>query len=324
MGGRHRWHRFGRGGTRAICGAVFSAAAVMGGTSVGAQDAVGADGPTGHASLNQQVQHLFEQRCGECHGTSVAKPKEFGYIDDLPRLSADPALVTPGDPDRSELVFQIEAGLMPPDDSGIPPLDANEVALVRQWVEGLPEAEAPPDEEAGQAASKPGELLIEKQAESEPAAGLSTGDRWLRWLGKFHPASVHFPIAFLIGALIAEFWRVTSGRESMLTVTRFCLWMGALSAAPAAVLGWLHAAYGGYGDWARLPSGNIDIHRWLGVSTAIGAWLVLGLYELRLWRNSPRLRTYFQWSLLVLAVLAVATGFFGGLVTYGGLSHYAF
>ena len=264
-----------------------------------------------------RILSLFrEKTCFRCHASDAKRPKKFNYIDDLAQLRADPKLVVPGEPDQSELVFQVEEGLMPPESTEIPPLNETEVQLVRDWVaHGAPVAG-----DATEPQVEP-DSVESVSAESDPT--LSGLARFLRFVGKFHPATVHFPVAFLIGALLAEIWHLATGRERMTSALRFCLWMGALSALPAALFGWLHAYHSGYADWTSFADKPMAAHRWLGIATAIWAWVALILGELRQRRESPKLRTWLLGSLLVAALLAALTGFFGGVLTYG-LDHYAY
>lgn len=300
------------------------------GIKLSASDAVSqvqsfAADPTLDAQLARQVLALFrEKTCVKCHGSAVTRPKEFGYIDDLAKLRADLNLIVPGNPDDSELVFQVEEGLMPPESAEIPPLNPDEVQLVRNWIaRGAPAAPAKSDPalSTNGGAVKPVEVQPEGAATIDST--LSATGRFLRFLGKFHPATVHFPIAFLVGALLAELWHVATGREGMKSALRFCLWLGALTAPPAALFGWLHAHHSGYADWTSFSNIPLAVHRWLGVATTCSAWVALIFAELRDRRENPGIRMWLHWSLLVAALLAALTGFFGGLVTYG-LEHYSY
>ncbi len=281
------------------------------------------------ADQNQQLAHeilsLFrEKRCVECHGSAVVRPKKFGFIDDLSQLRADPGLVVPGEPDQSELLYQVEAELMPPEKAESTPLTQEQVSLVRTWIQnGSPvPGTAPPL--ANAAGNGQHSLDTAANPSQDPLLEISFSGRVMRFLGKLHPVSVHFPIAFLVGALLGEMWRVATSRTGMQAAVRFCLWIGALSATPAATLGWIHAYHSGYADWTSFADVPLAVHRWLGLLTAICAWAVLILYEVVQRRDSPGLRMHLHWALGAAALLAMLTGFFGGLVTYGGLSHYSF
>jgi uncharacterized membrane protein len=146
--------------------------------------------------------------------------------------------------------------------------------------------------------------------------GHATGavEHVITWLGNFHPLIVHFPIALLISALLAEamLWY---GRWSIPPmVVRFLLVLGALGAVGGALLGWAdwwHAKYSG--DMAIY----LDLHRWFGTATAGIAVLAAGA---DFWARNHDLPGRLRWSraLLILSALLVGvTGHFGGTLIYG-------
>jgi uncharacterized membrane protein len=139
----------------------------------------------------------------------------------------------------------------------------------------------------------------------------------IRWLGNFHAPSVHFPIALFTAAALAELLRMATGAAGFDPISRFCVWLGAISALAAAVLGWF---MGGF----RLsdPSWVMTTHRWLGTTIAAASPVVLFLSERS--RSPERRRTLFVFraALFVLAGLVSAAGFFGGAVVFG-INHYA-
>jgi uncharacterized membrane protein len=141
--------------------------------------------------------------------------------------------------------------------------------------------------------------------------------RLIRWLGNFHSPSVHFPIALLTAAAVAEVLRAATGSPSFDPVSRFCVWFGTLSALAAFALGWF---IGGF----RLtdPSWVVTTHRWLGTSAAVSSLLVLILNEWAHRSGCTRSRTCFRVVLFALATLVAAAGFFGGAVVFG-VNHYA-
>jgi uncharacterized membrane protein len=134
----------------------------------------------------------------------------------------------------------------------------------------------------------------------------------LGWLGRFHILLVHFPIALLIAAAIAETWSAWRGARGPQPVVRFCVLLGAASAVAAVVLGWFHADFGGYG--ADLPR-ELDLHRWLG--TAAGLWAVGAalVCERDAWRHQRS--QLFRIAVLTGAILVSAAGHFGGILVHG-------
>jgi mono/diheme cytochrome c family protein/uncharacterized membrane protein len=142
-------------------------------------------------------------------------------------------------------------------------------------------------------------------------------DKLVTWLGKFHPPVVHFPIALLTAAAVAELLRVATGKPSCGAVSRYCVWFGALAAVPAGLLGWCCGRF-----HLSDASGVMMAHRWLGTSTMAGATLVLVLSEMSRRPDRRRTRAWFRFALVVVAVVVLVTGFFGGAVVFG-LDHYA-
>jgi uncharacterized membrane protein len=142
-------------------------------------------------------------------------------------------------------------------------------------------------------------------------------EKLMGWLGRFHPAVVHFPIALLTAAALAELLRIATGKPAYDAVTRYCVWLGALSGVVAGGLGWF---LGGFvlndASWVMLT------HRWLGTSAVSCEGLVLILSEMNRRSNRCRIRMWFRVTLFIVATLVLVTGFFGGAVVYG-LDHYS-
>lgn len=136
------------------------------------------------------------------------------------------------------------------------------------------------------------------------------------WLGKFHPMTVHFPIAMLLGTALAEILLIATDRFFFAAAGRFCLWVGGIGAVAAAVLGWF---FGGF-NWVD-DTWNLTTHRWLGTATAAMSVLVLVVGE-RAARRIDTKRTGYRAMLFIAAALIGITAFFGGSLIYG-LNHYA-
>jgi uncharacterized membrane protein/cytochrome c553 len=151
---------------------------------------------------------------------------------------------------------------------------------------------------------------------AEPEASRQFSEKLLHWLGQFHYPAVHFPIALLTAAALAELLRIATGNPAFDTVSRFCVWLGGLTAVVAGGFGWL------LGGFAVTDASTVMMtHRWLGTSTVAGAWLVLVLSEVDRRTNCQRAHLYFRVTLFTVGVLVLVTGFFGGAVVCG-FSHY--
>lgn len=248
------------------------------------------------AALAAQVRAVMQAKCYECHGDHLGKPKgEFGYVMDLARMAANPELVVKGKPDDSELFITIDEREMPPKKAKGGPMSDEQIALVKQWIEaGAP---APPQ-------------VLTSLTPPAPAPQAPFSDRLMQWIGKFHPLSVHFPIALLLAAGLAEIMVKLTGKPQYELAVRFCVFVGAIGAVIAAALGWTHAIYAGY------SGETLFRHRWLGVGTAV--WSVICVVLVLRTSNN---RKFLRWALLIAALLVGAAGHFGGMLTYGP-NHY--
>ena len=64
---------------------------------------------------------------------------------------------------------------------------------------------------------------------------------WILWIGRLHPMWVHFPIALLLVAALAELLAGRFGDARFAFAARFSLWGGTVGALVAAPLGWADA-----------------------------------------------------------------------------------
>jgi uncharacterized membrane protein/mono/diheme cytochrome c family protein len=138
----------------------------------------------------------------------------------------------------------------------------------------------------------------------------------IKWLGTFHPPIVHFPIALLPAAAVAELLRLATQRPAFDAISRYCVWFGSLTAVAAGALGWFAGGF-----HLRDHSGVVMTHRWLGTATVVLVALLLVLSERSRLPQRRRTRTWFRGTLFVVAILVLATGFFGGAVVFG-LDHH--
>ena len=208
-----------------------------------------------------EVRAIFEAKCNDCHGAEVPRPKgKFGYVLDLKRVSANPKYIVPGHPDESDLYDMVLHDEMPGEDANVPPLTPEEKEKVRRWIE----LGAPGDLPPGIETETPALVIV-----VEPAK--SPGPLWkqaLRWIGKFHPASTHFPVALMLAAVFVESLAWWTQREDWLTTVRFLVILAALGGLAATGLGWLNAYFSSYN---KAPGALLWWHRWLGTGTAVWA-----------------------------------------------------
>jgi len=136
----------------------------------------------------------------------------------------------------------------------------------------------------------------------------------LRYVGRFHPPMVHFPIALILAAAFAEFLFMMTGRPAFESASGFMTSMGAWTAVAAASLGWFSAIGAGYKGELE---GVLSVHRWVGTATAAiatAAW-VLSLLARR--KQTRGLRWGFRATLLLASILVASAGFYGGLLVFG-------
>ena len=124
-----------------------------------------------------------------------------------------------------------------------------------------------------------------------------------------HPLAVHFPIALLIVAALAEiFFRIRPSAIWVTGAVRFCLWITVPSALMSIATGWTNADVSGYGS-------SVELHRWLGISTAILSIICLVLCECC---ERIQLKRWWLLAALVISALVVSlTGHTGGELVHG-------
>ena len=235
---------------------------------------------------------VFEEKCARCHGPDTQRPKGgFGAVLDLAQLAGNPDHVVRREPDTSPLFQLVSAGEMPPPKAREAPLDPSAVETIRAWIEaGAPPSTLSQSAENGQIRRDPGPHT--------PA----------RFVGQFHPAVVHFPVALLMAAALAQFLALVRRSPSLASTAHFCLTLGALGTVGATVTGWL---------WATIEGYDAPVHRWFGVATTCFA-LATWIFATRARRGA---RPVDRWTYHVVLVLTLAlviyTGHQGGTLTHG-------
>ena len=260
--------------------------------------------------IAQRVRDIFEAKCLDCHGPELPRPKgKFGYVLDLARVAANPDYVVRGEPEHSELFKMVFNDEMPGEDANVPALTPEEKESVRRWVE----------------IGAPGEMPAGAEAE-RPAAGVSGHERnepvWrraLRWVGKLHPVSTHFPVGLMLAAVLAESLAWWTRRDAWLHTVRFLVGLGALGALGAAGLGWLNAYFSSY---SKEVGALLWWHRWFGTATALWAAVCAVLAFIEACPEGSPARQRFRGALLLGAALVGLSGFLGSALIYG-LDHYA-
>ena len=140
---------------------------------------------------------------------------------------------------------------------------------------------------------------------------LAAADAHWTWelFGRFHPLTVHFPIALITVAAVLEGWFLLRKKPAAQQASWVCCWMGAAGAIVATVMGYAFA-----GDD---ESATLQLHERLGLVTCVISAITMGLAA---WARKaggfggPALA--FR-SFLFLSALSVgATAHFGGEMVY--------
>lgn len=141
-------------------------------------------------------------------------------------------------------------------------------------------------------------------------------ERAMSRIGVLHSVAVHFPIALILAAALAQIFvlagRFGSGGETV----RFLVWTGAAGGVAAGLLGWAHS-----GPMAANEAGVMLAHRYLGTALLFG---LVGLAALGEWSRRPgnSLGTLiFNIALFGSALALMLNGFLGGALAHGGLRH---
>lgn len=285
---------------------------------------IGGAAPSDDLALRARA--VLETYCLRCHGPSNESPKavrDWSDASDL-ALTIEDGLVFAGEPENSDLWLVIEEGSMPPADAPEGAVPAAEAELVKRWIEAgavvpdpLPEP-APEPASAASSQSQPAGSATPPVGSSSfpvppPQTSVSEVDPGSP-LGRLHPLVVHFPIALLTVAFLAELLSLVRLGKHRGTV-RFCLWVGVLGAAAASWLGW---ALGDLQPRSGSSGQLMERHRWYAVATLAVATLGLIATEIRARRSKPGAIGTLAPLLLLLGTLLVSwTGHLGGKLSYG-------
>jgi len=146
-----------------------------------------------------------------------------------------------------------------------------------------------------------------------PQTGL---ERAFASLGRFHSLFVHFPIALLLAAALAQAMRLISGREKLDETVRFLVWTAALGAVAAGFFGWAHS-----GPQGANEQGVMLVHRWLGTSLALGVFAIAMSVEWHRLSHSRVSALMMNISIFGGAIAVAVNGFLGGALAHGGMRH---
>lgn len=175
-------------------------------------------------------------------------------------------------------------------------------------------AEATPGEEQVMAMPWPTEPVA---TEHDERPTTFTG-RLVRWLGGWHPAAVHFPIALLLTVAFLEVMAALRRKPIYTASNKLLLAIATAGAFVAAPLGWLNAGLPAADDETALT-----LHRWLGTALPFLLlllwWLKPKAEEAAAGRGGP----VYAIALSLVAAAILAQAYLGAEVTHGA-GHMAF
>ena len=129
------------------------------------------------------------------------------------------------------------------------------------------------------------------------------------FLGRLHPAAVHFPIALFLVAALAELIMIFNPTAGVGSSVRFLVWTGAAGGVVAAGLGW-------FAGGIRMSDRSeiLGLHRWNGTGIA-AAGLVLALLS----SSTPgsAKRTAFRIILAGVSLAILFQGYWGAEMSLG-------
>ncbi len=131
------------------------------------------------------------------------------------------------------------------------------------------------------------------------------------FFGRFHPIILHLPIGFLLIAFVLEMMSRLERFKTYRPAVGLILFLGAVSAIVAVVLGLMLAEGGGYGEEL------LSLHQWLGISAAVTAVVAFVLNWQARKKASSGLDKAYVSVLSVMVVVLMAAGHYGGSLTHG-------
>jgi uncharacterized membrane protein len=128
--------------------------------------------------------------------------------------------------------------------------------------------------------------------------------------GRLHPLLVHFPIALVLIAAIAELVSVTTRCPEWHTVAVANIRAGAIFAVASACAGWLLAT-------SRIVEASpaLEWHRWLGMMAALAA--IIAALTIGEMGDRPSRQWRYRVALFSAAALVAVAGHFGAVLVWG-------
>lgn len=141
------------------------------------------------------------------------------------------------------------------------------------------------------------------------ALAASDGPTLWTLFGRFHPATVHFPIALLTLAAALEIWQLLRRKNTFHRATLTCTIVALVSAIVASLMGWANASGKKHDD-------TLETHRWAGIVTT-GIVLIATVLAVKARSREGGLVHGARAALILGMVLVGLTGHWGGQLTLG-------
>ncbi len=149
----------------------------------------------------------------------------------------------------------------------------------------------------------------------------STFSKIMASFGKYHPLIVHFPIALFLTAAFAQILNMRSKNGAYDKTVILLVWLGAIGALAAGLLGWAHSGPVQTGEnWVMAT------HRWLGTLMIFGGFIIVWAMKTKK-ANKAESDTLlaknrlFNILLFGFGLLVALQGFLGGSLAHGGIKH---
>ncbi len=253
--------------------------------------------------FRRDIAPILEEHCLKCHGPKVAK-NDF-RVDDQDSLMG---YITAGDVAGSSLwndylITEDESMRMPPKSEHA--MTGAKLAAIKLWIEeGASWEPAPAESDT-------------VQTKATTTDNRSKPERVAAFLGLFHPAAVHMPIALLFVSFVFLLLTIYN-RAAFESAAFHCLWIGALGAVASCMLGWFYADVEGYSGPKFVLSDSLERHRMAGLMIAVLSIALTPVASRA--RSVEKIRgTRLVWFLgaFALAILVGIAGHQGGELTYG-------
>jgi uncharacterized membrane protein len=139
-------------------------------------------------------------------------------------------------------------------------------------------------------------------------------DATIEFLGRLHPALVHFPVALILAACAAEMLYVVKKEKYFAAAALFSISAGAWMSLPAFVIGFAAAAGESFGPELQ---GVFELHRIVGVTTPMLATVAAGMGHSTRRTGQVWEQIVYRVFLVVAAVSVLLAGAFGGQLVHG-------